>query len=273
MIFLKRQNLILESGICVQKNDPGNDHFHDEFEMLYLSKGKARITVEKKEYVLSPGSLAFIGKLEEHSIQMLSEDYSYYYLILNSRQLEKAIKEPRLISVFRNRPTGFEHVIHMREIAEELDLCFEEIHREMEHKEVYFNELVYACLTKILVSAYRAKPEEFEFINTQRNAEIYEMEKFFEENFMYDIKISEVAEDYYISVNHLTKRFKALTGFTPKQYLSECRLANAKYMLIHTDIPVQDIAIKCGFHDVNNFIRKFKAETGATPYKYKESSK
>lgn len=270
---MKRQNFVLENGICVQMNDPENEHFHDEFELLYLAKGKARIRVDRKEYVLLPGSMVFIGKLEGHSIQMLSEDYLYYYLILNSRQLEKVIREPRLISVFRNRPAAFEHVIHMQEYAEELTRCFEEIRREMERKDIYFNELVYTNLTKILICAYRTKPAEFGFMNTQRNADIYDIEKYLEENFMYDIKISDVADDHYISVNHLTKRFKELTGYTPKQYLSECRLANAKYMLIHTDISVQDISVKCGFQDVNNFIRKFKAEVGVTPYKYKETGK
>lgn len=269
---MKQNNMILEGGICVQMNDPGNDHFHDEFEMLYVSKGEAAVTVGHKEYVLSRGSAAFIGKLEEHSIRMLSEDYTYYYLIINSRKLEQTVREPRLISIFRNRPAGFRHVIHMPESAQMLDNSFRMILEECAGREVYFDTLIHACLTQILICAYRREPKEFDYTATDINTEIYNIEKYLEENFMYEIRISDIAEEHHISMNYLTQKFKSLTGFTIKQYLGECRLANAKYMLIHTDAPVQNIAIKCGFNDVNNFIRKFKEETGVTPHKYKENS-
>jgi AraC-like DNA-binding protein len=270
---MKNQNLILHCGACIEMNDPSNRHFHDEFELLYISRGSAKVIVDKKEYELSRGMITFIGHLEEHSITMLSEDYLYYYLIINSNQFEQLIHEPRLISIFRNRSAYFTHTLQFAEQADNLDTCFAAICKEVDIRSPYYNEMINSYLTQILIGAYRKEPREFDFINTNMTSVIYSIEKYLEENFMSDIRISDIADSYYVSLNYLSKCFHALSGYTPKQYLSQCRIANAKSMLIHTDASVQNIAIKCGFNDVNNFIRKFKEETGITPYKYKENSK
>ena len=48
------------------------------------------------------------------------------------------------------------------------------------------------------------------------------------------------------------------------------RLAAAKDLLIHSDLPVSEVAFHVGFSDVNNFIRAFRRETGCTPLRYRE---
>lgn len=270
---MNREGLLINSGLCVCMNDPKNEHYHDEFEIFYIARGCARVTVGRQEYEATRGTVIFIGKLEEHSIRMLSEDYAYYFLVINSSRLEQNLRTPRLISIFRNRMSHFRHAIDLSADAELMDAYFEDICREDETKEEYYNEKNQTYLTAILIHAYRRDPQKFSFVDTHTNAMIYEIEQYFEERYMHDIRISDVAESHYISMNYLTQCFKSLTGRTPKQYLGECRIANAKQMLIHSDISVQNIAIKCGFNDVNNFIRKFKAETGVTPYKYKEKEK
>ena len=51
--------------------------------------------------------------------------------------------------------------------------------------------------------------------------------------------------------------------------LTEARLASAVDLLRHTDLPVADIAVRCGFTDASNFFRVFKRRHGTTPLRFR----
>ena len=51
------------------------------------------------------------------------------------------------------------------------------------------------------------------------------------------------------------------------------RLACAKDLLVHTALPISEVAFRAGFSDVNNFIRTFRRETGMTPLRYRDREK
>ena len=57
-----------------------------------------------------------------------------------------------------------------------------------------------------------------------------------------------------------------------KQYLMELRFAFVRKLLIHTDLPLQQIAEKCGFHDLSYFFSSFKHKYGITPKQCRESA-
>ena len=54
--------------------------------------------------------------------------------------------------------------------------------------------------------------------------------------------------------------------------LTEARLTSAVDLLRHTDLPVADIAVRCGFTDASNFFRVFKRRHGTTPLRYRRGS-
>ena len=266
-------SVVKACGACSEHNDPYNDHFHNDFELLFMEKGAAKIKISKKEYDLKEGDVVFIGMLEQHSIKTLTKTYKYRYIIIDSKRLEKVIYEPRLASVFRNRLPGFSHVVSMGQSCEETLGHFKRIEKELLKKDIYYDVAVRSCLIEILVDAYRKAPNDFDIEDKNISADVYFIERYLEENFADDIKISELALKHFMSSGYLSKSFKSLTGYTPKQYLCECRISHAKTMLLESKASVQEIAVKCGFNDVNNFIRKFKENTGVTPYKYRTNSK
>ena len=56
--------------------------------------------------------------------------------------------------------------------------------------------------------------------------------------------------------------------FSGKPYLS--RLAEAKRLLLKTDLNLKEIAARTGFCAPNYLIKKFKSTTGYTPFKWKK---
>ena len=69
------------------------------------------------------------------------------------------------------------------------------------------------------------------------------------------------------SANHstLTKLFKEELGLTPIAYLWDYRIIVSKKLLEFTNLPVKEIAKRCGFKTVQHFSRKFEEELGLSP--------
>lgn len=64
--------------------------------------------------------------------------------------------------------------------------------------------------------------------------------------------------------------FKKALGKSPVSYINEYRIKQAIILLQTTDLPVMDICLDCGFHNLGNFLREFKKDTGFTPLQYRK---
>jgi AraC-like DNA-binding protein len=67
------------------------------------------------------------------------------------------------------------------------------------------------------------------------------------------------------SPSHLHARFKAVLGMTPAGYLRERQLHHARYLLAGTDLPIADIARRCGYDDPLHFSRVVRRACGQSP--------
>ncbi|MDM7860190.1 AraC family transcriptional regulator [Alteromonas sp. ASW11-36] len=77
-------------------------------------------------------------------------------------------------------------------------------------------------------------------------------------NYHRPIAIDELAKVSFLSVSALERRFKKHLGKTPKQFINEIRLENARRLLIDTKLPIVDIAFQCGFAEHSYFSRQFR---------------
>ena len=75
------------------------------------------------------------------------------------------------------------------------------------------------------------------------------------------------------STNHatLTRLFKEELNTTPVEYLWKHRIEVAKKHLNYTNLPIKEIAARCGFKTTQHFVRKFGESVGTTPTDYRDS--
>jgi AraC-like DNA-binding protein len=78
--------------------------------------------------------------------------------------------------------------------------------------------------------------------------------------------VSDVAEEVGMSISNFSQRFKSVTDKTPKSYLKELKLSQAKQLL--GQLSVTDTAMEVGYDNISHFIRLFKEEYGLTPKQY-----
>lgn len=84
-----------------------------------------------------------------------------------------------------------------------------------------------------------------------------------------NITVSMLAKLGNISESTFNRRFKKETGKTPIEYLIEVRINHAKIMLRRKNLPVTEIALRCGFSSSAHFTSCFQQRTGHTPSEYR----
>lgn len=89
--------------------------------------------------------------------------------------------------------------------------------------------------------------------------------EYIRKNFHTNIQIDDLAKLAFLSVSALERRFKKYLSKTPKQFLNEVRLENARRLLTETQQPIMEIAYKCGFSEHSYFSKQFKALFGILP--------
>ena len=80
-----------------------------------------------------------------------------------------------------------------------------------------------------------------------------------------------IAGELDISESHFRFCFKQITGYAPNQFVIECRLNMAVYLLRLHQYSISEIAHRCGFSDSAYFSRLFKKHRGVPPQRYFKS--
>lgn len=98
---------------------------------------------------------------------------------------------------------------------------------------------------------------------------LLEAKAFIEENFGREIDLDEMAKKAAISNFYFVRLFKRVFGLPPYQYLLQYRLKRSADMLITTELPIYEIAMRCGFDSHITYSTQFKQFYAIPPSRYR----
>lgn len=87
------------------------------------------------------------------------------------------------------------------------------------------------------------------------------------------ISVKSVADILYTSESHLMHEFKAQTGKTFNECLTDFRMLKAQELLIKGDMRIGEVAYAVGYNDVKYFGQVFRDYCGCTPSEWLESKR
>jgi AraC-like DNA-binding protein len=93
--------------------------------------------------------------------------------------------------------------------------------------------------------------------------------KFMQAEFSRGPTLVDIAKEVHLSPFHFHRRFTELLGLTPKQYLLDCQIHEAKTELLARDKELAQIAKDCGFAHQSHFTSRFKQASGLTPTRWR----
>ena len=104
------------------------------------------------------------------------------------------------------------------------------------------------------------------------NDDCAEAIQYIKENFTdSDLTALRVAEHLDLSRSTLERRFRQYLGRSVDREIFRQRMGYAKSLLLETDLPVNVIARRIGFHCFEYFFRTFKKITGMTPVQFRSA--
>lgn len=247
-------------------------HFHNSYEIIYIVEGKIELTINNRLYTAHNGCIIFISNLESHELKVLQYPYKRYFILLDPNYFQTILNEPIIASIFKHRPTQFNHIIKLSYtdtayLSSVINNMYEESISEKAFKEITLR----SYLSLLFIHLYRNYGSSFPLTTLNKQMEtVIEIQKHVEDHFMEDLTLHELANLFYIDMYYLSHLFKKVTGFSFKEYLILQRITKAKQILFYTYDDITQVGINSGFNNVNHFIRIFKKYEGMTPYQYRK---
>lgn len=83
------------------------------------------------------------------------------------------------------------------------------------------------------------------------------------------VDIADLAAAYGYSVSRFTALFKQQTGLRPGTFIRNCRLTEAARLLASEDLPIAQVAARCGYRSRASFNRAFTRRFFASPSEWR----
>ena len=83
------------------------------------------------------------------------------------------------------------------------------------------------------------------------------------------LNVASLAQQFYVSREHLSRTFKNYTGESISHYITDLRMQEFRYGLV-TGKSVLDACMASGFSDYSSFVKSFRKLYGITPMEYRE---
>ncbi len=232
-----------------------------DYQLLYVSSGKATFIFDKSEQVIEEGSIIIFKPHQAQYYYYNPKDKPIIYWIhFSGKDVDSILKHYNLLSeqnifyigVCNNLPMVFNQII------DELKL------REEKHEEMAvfkFNELL-LYTNRALKNISMKTQDTMTLINNSKT--------YFDKNFNQNININNYANSNNISACWLIKKFKEVTGTSPMQYIINIRLNTAKNLLLYSKHNISEIATTVGFSNPLYFSRLFTKHFGISPSQFKK---
>ena len=236
---------------------------------FFLKKGAATVAIGDNTYNITDGEILIIPEGQIFAVKSYTECAGYMggfhnnFLIANSEN-ENIINRFGFLKVWSNPKTTFEESIKTY-IENLFDRIYFEFISDSIDKEV-IKSYIFCLLNEI-----NKVQEKLPVIQTSRQDEI--CNKFKELIFLNvrkNLSVSDYASKLNISVNHLNKIIKSVTGKSSSKWIEESIVTEAKIMLYQTKLSISEISENLNIYDHSYFSRLFKKTEGLTPSEFRK---
>lgn len=258
-------------------NELSRPHYHDDYE-LFLNLTPGLVTmVNNKYYHLNPGTLLIFNNMDLHHNYVVSNtvDYDRYVLFFKPDYIRsQSSAQTDLLECFLFRPFDDAHILPLED--RKLDYAVITMNQiiniskatpEQLYGQDLFLKLKLAELLININSYYREYHNIRQTILNSHYSIVYNIMNFIHGYYYEDLSLDFLEKKFYINKFYLCTLFKEVTGYSPNQYIINCRIMKAKELLIN-DMSVENVCSQTGFNNLSHFSRTFKKLVGESPKQY-----
>jgi AraC family transcriptional regulator, melibiose operon regulatory protein len=249
-------------------------HWHREMEMFVLDEGMVRITTVNGDFELHPGDGYFVNSNILHGIYALTEMPCRFHSI---------VFDPAIIA---GAPGSAFDLLYIRPFIEhaspiwslsqdnsdsspDIFLSFENAYQACAMEQEDYEFIVREALSRIILKLKNKQNHLQTPQTSQQELRIKDMLTWIDAHYADSVTVTQLADSAGISVRECQRSFSATLHTSPMNYLMNYRIAAATELLRTTNLPITEIALRCGFESPSYFTKQFKSLIGKSPRQYR----
>ncbi len=244
-------------------------NMHRECEINYVFSGESVYFIEGCSYLVSAGSLAFVGPGRIHRTESSGRVRAVVIIdteILNS--FDALLPEARLREL-----TETDCMVVRLSPAERtwVETLIKKLAAAMEAKTEWQDAIARLLAVQLLATICdQTQPKQaIPALEEPPYQRVRAVSEYLREHYSEDVDLDFLCKKFYVSRYYLCHTFHALTGATVMGYLTAVRIQNACELLgAGSESGMPEIARKCGFRTISAFNRAFKARMCMSPTVY-----
>lgn len=260
-------SLYSNSGGSLKKNP----FVVDFYGICIVTHGEGSISVDKRAFRLSKGSLIFFQPSRVSQWRSVSSNFDGYFLVFENEFIETFFQDSLFIYRFQFFHNNVSFTLKCKkEFLRSLVALCKTINRELANLQEDSHHFLRSILYNILIQINRKYIEQYGLsANLFQNNTALQFRKMLETK----IRIYQRVEDYAgflkISRAYLNTISKDAFGLPASAIIKERLATELKRELLFTNKSVKEIGFEMSFSDVANFIRFFRKQTGMNPGEYR----
>ncbi|AIQ53989.1 AraC family transcriptional regulator [Paenibacillus sp. FSL R7-0331] len=254
-------------------------HAHPQYEFNYVLDGEQRIIVNSRSYTQRAGDLVLLRPGDSHSSQSGNGRPFTYFCIhfdIDDKILISLLS--RLHHVLFPADSTIAHKLtpsltRLVDISHQIqgDITMSQRMRLQSAVFDLFGQLweAFSVEANLHSSASYEKVELAHQIRSRLQGLVYQQ---FKQDIQEDrtLGVDDIAAELGISSSHCYRVFRQVFGLSPREFLSQQMLHEAKVLLDDLRLPVSHISAILGYRDIAHFSRQFKRWHGKSPREYRE---
>lgn len=291
---IKNQCVYLFDGLIpngknfkVAKHDrflPVPMHIHSFIELNYIYSGICNQIIDGKKVQLKKGDLIIIDTQVPHSIAKTNVDdiiiniliqKEYFSSIFFENLSNNGIIFDFLLNAISYTTAHNQYIVfhtgknnHLREDVRQMlwETYFPTV-CSYSFTENYLNLLFIDLLRVFEYDAHNNSS-----IKSQAFEQKIDVLRYIENNFE-TCSLKSISEYFSYSPNYLSTFIRKSTGKTYSQLIREYKMKKTRFYLTNTTMPIDEIAVKCGFSNLTFFYQKFSELYNQTPKEFRFQNK
>jgi AraC family transcriptional regulator, transcriptional activator of pobA len=268
----------------LQGVEPGHVHSHDFLALAYYERGGGSLRIGDRHwrvragdvYVVAPGEVIGVG--DDPSALAEAGGWAVYFPPegLGTQAPDALLAwraHPLLFPFARGAASGAQRLTvpatDRRAWSERLSA----LERELRERRDGYREASVAHLTLLLVDVSRLAADVVGDLRLKDEPLLADVFGFIEAHYHEPISLRDAASAAHLSPAHLTTTVRRKTGRTVQEWIAERRMAQARRLLVETDLTVDEIGRKVGYADPVYFARSFRRTHGATPLRWRRAGR
>jgi AraC-like DNA-binding protein len=268
-------------GIFQDNLEKSTWHYHNNFEISFITEGSGKRIVADSIEEFQPGDLVFIGRnlphvwiadkeLQTPSTRTLEMVFLQFTDQILGSQLLSLPEFKHVAKAMSFSERGIQIVGQTLNEVSELMLQMPYL-KGFERMNHFFK--IMDIIGKSDSHLHLASKEYLKTRFTTGNKRIAKIHEYLMNNYREEINLKQLAELVNMAEGSLCRFFRENMGMTLFEYLNQIKTDFACKLLMDPDLSILEVCLDSGFNNLSHFNKQFRKTTGNTPSEYRKKFK